>query len=370
MAKERKTVGLRPVDEASKKAGGFVRLHGDSVEEVAQVVVPPVRLGGGKVKVGATAAATKDEMRMRSDDADLGALVEKDEMAERHDWDDPAATPKKIVPWGWFVLLGCAFVGAITWSLVNVSRSKDKQGTLVVDAKSIMERESEDEMAAEALLDEIESSVRGFFNSRSPGEMLRFVRHPERVAPLMERFYGGNPPALLRIEAILSLDPITIEKKATFWIVSLDLEGSEVSQVIVEVITPKEVRVDWETFVVYQPMDWDEFARSRPGGYTGDFRVYVSPDNFYSHEFADSDALSSFRLTTLRGEEILYGYAPKNSALEAKILDLIEINGRRVTPMVLRLHLSEGIKSKTGVVIDELVCPRWLFAENPDVDKP
>jgi hypothetical protein len=35
--------------------------------------------------------------------------------------------------------------------------------------------------------------------------------------------------------------------------------------------------------------------------------VYVERDHFYSHEFSDSAAFESYRLTALNGEAVLFG---------------------------------------------------------------
>lgn len=368
MAKERKKVGLKPVDEDAEKLEGYVRLHADAVEEVVEL--PPVRVGGRKSPLGESVVGTRTELKMRSDESDLGALVERDESPVDDNWEDPAGRSGKSVPWGWLVLLGCLFAGAIIWSLSEVSRSTDKQGKLIGQAKVTLEKETEEQLDAEAVIEMIDQSVHSFFDCRSVEEMLRYVRQPQRVAPLMERYYAEKAPEPLRVAKILSLDPVTIDGRATFWMVSCELGVGQTAQVVVEVISPTEVKVDWETFVAYQPKDWDEFARSRPGGYTGDFRVFVEPDNFYSYEFTDSDAFSSFRLTALRGEESLNGYVYRNSELEAVILDAIARNGGGSTPMILRLHLPKGLLSKRGVVVKELVCPRWLFVDNPDLRKP
>ena len=60
-----------------------------------------------------------------------------------------------------------------------------------------------------------------------------------------------------------------------------------------------------------------------------DFRVYVEADNFYSHEFADSDQWMSFRLTALDSEETLFGYARPDSAEARRLLRQLMRTERR-----------------------------------------
>jgi hypothetical protein len=133
----------------------------------------------------------------------------------------------------------------------------------------------------------------------------------------------------------------------------------------VEARSPKDVKVDWESYVCYQPMAWDEFATARPAGYTGDFRLYAELDHFYSHEFSDAENFMSLRLTALNGEETLYGYAERGGELAGRIAELIAANGGGPTPLILRLHIPEGFSSRRGVVVRSLVCPRWVFVTDP-----
>ena len=364
MAKEKDRIELKQVDEEAEKVNRIVRLHPDAVEEVEDL--PPVRVGR-KDTPEARLDARRGELKTRSNEPDVGSLIEREEIQDEDQWD---AAGGRNMPWGWIALLGCIFAGGILWSLLEVNRSKDRQGMLSEVAESILEKEHREQMDAEQTIGVIETAVQNFFDSRSVEEMLRYVRHPLRMVPLMEKEYRKSPPIPLRVEKVLSMDPLTIDNRASFWRVSCELEGAQVRQVLVEVVSLNEAKVDWETYVCHQPMDWDEFAKSRPGGFTGDFRVYAEPDNYYSYEFADSDAFVSFRFTALDSEDVLYGYVDRGGEIAKRMARVFERNGGGVTPMILRLHLPEGITSKRGVVVKDMICPRWLFVENPEEDNP
>jgi hypothetical protein len=366
--KEKKKLELRPVDEAADQAQRILRLDADNVEEV-EVELPPVRVGEGFSPEAKEEAGTAKAVMARSNEPDIGSLIEREEIVPDGEWES-TPTHRTKLPWGWVALVGCIFAGGILWSLVAVKHSDKKQDLLAGQSGRIIENSQQEERDAENMIAGIEAGVRGFFGSGSVEEMLRFVRHPQRIAPLMEEYYRENPPTPVRMEKIQSLAPLTVDNLATFWIATCELENSQVAQVWVEAVGTNEAKVDWETYVNYQPMDWDNFARSRPGGYTGDFRVYVEPDNFYSHEFADSRVFSSFRLTALKGEEVLSGYTPRGGALEKKLIEIIARNGGGATPVILRLRLPDGLDSKRGVVMDELICPRWVFLENPEKEDP
>jgi len=365
--KEKKKIELRPVDEEAEAAGRYLRLHAGAVEEVVEP--PPVRVGGGRSPEAIPLGPIRKIHRTRSNEPDIGALIEREEIRPDGQWESTAAKGRKI-PWGWVALVGCIFAGGIIWSLVAVNRSDKKQVLLADQTEKILESSQQEERDAEKMIAGIEAVLRGFFGSGSVEGMLHFVRQPQRIGPLMGKHYGDTPPMPVRMGKILSLAPLTIDNHATFWIASCELENKQVSQILVEAVTKNEAKVDWETYVNFQSMDWDVFARSRPGGFTGDFRVYVEPDNYYSYEFSDSGVFSSFRLTALKGEEVLNGYAPRDGELAKELTAIIERNGGVATPMILRLSLPNGLDSQRGVVVEELVCPRWVFVENPENEDP
>jgi len=363
MAKEKKSVELRAVDDGEGKESRIYRLHKDAVEEVG--ILPAVRVGEKLLPEARLEAAGKIERRTRSNEPDVRVLIERDAEQQESQWN--TSEQSKGLPWGWMALVGCAFAAGILWSLAEVNRSQERREGLVEEAEGILEKEKEEEMEAEAMIATIEKVVEDFHDSRSVDELLRYARHPERVKPLMEKHYGGSPPVPMRLRGILGLDPLTIENNARFWMVLCEREDGSTGQLLVEALSPDVAKVDWETSVCYQPMEWDAFAKERPGGYTGDFRVYVEADNFYSHEFADSELFACFRLTALDGEEVLYGYVNRATPLARKLESLVAENNGQAIPLILSLYVPEGARSKRGVAIRKLVAPRWMFMDSPEV---
>ncbi len=368
MAKEKDRVELRPVDEGAGKDSRFFRLHRDRVEEVDDIPAPRV---GGKVAPEARLEALgRDGLKIRSVDPGVASLIERDtEDKEKLEEEWESSAPATGLPWGWLALIGCAFAAGILWSLVEVNRSDERREGLVDQAENILEKEREEEMDAEKMITTIAGTVGQFFDSRTVDEMLRYVRDPERVRPFMEKYYSTVPVAPLRVEKILSYDPLTIDNRATFWMVLCKLSDGSEGQLLIEAVSGDVAKVDWETFVCYQPMEWDKFAKERPGGYTGDFRVYVEPDNFHTHEFSDSEKYACFRLTALDSEEVLYGYVERVTMLAGKMDELTGENGNEPIPMILKLEVPENALSKRGVYVRSLLCPRWMYVESPEVEQ-
>jgi hypothetical protein len=361
MAKEKEKLEIKLVDEEEESVFRYVRLHKDEVEEIEER--PPLKLSDVAYSAHQY-AASKEAMKTRSIEPDLGVLIEKESLVEEEPWEAQLHS-RASFPWGWAVLAVCAFTGAILWSLFRVKEGEEKRQTLVNELVAIQDKDRNEEISAELQIDTLEVAVRNFFDSRSIEEMLEYVRHPERVRPLMEKHYAGKMPKAVRVESIIALDPLTIDKRASFWMISCRLAGGEKTQLLAEAVSDKEAKIDWETYVCYQPMAWDEFADSRPKGFTEDFRVYVERDNFYSHEFADYEKFDSYRLTALNGESVLFGYVPRGSELSRRILELFDQKPAWQAPMILKLHIPEDLASPRGVIIQDLVSPRWAFVDPP-----
>lgn len=369
MAKEKENhrKELRPVDEEAAAKVRIVRLGKDAVEEVEEL--PPVRVGEGGTTDAGGQSTSKEELKIRTNEPDVGSLIEKEAPVTEETWNLETAQDRSF-PWGWVALVACVFLAAILWSLSNLNKARDKSAELDKETKAILEKERQEEIDALTQVSAIENAARSFFDSRSVEEMLRYVRHPDRVRPFMERHYADSPPQPVRIENFLSLAPLTIDNHGSYWMVSCELEGGMQTQLMLESVSINEAKVDWETFVCYQPMAWDEFATSRPDGYTGDFRVYVERDIFHSHEFADPNAFDSYRLTALHGDEVLFGYAPHGRGLGLAMAELTTGRQGHALPLILRLHIPKDLKSPRGVVIKEIVSPRWFFVDEAKEGEP
>jgi hypothetical protein len=167
------------------------------------------------------------------------------------------------------------------------------------------------------------------------------------------------------LKTIKWLQPLTLDHRANFWSAAVVLTNDKTHNLVVEILESGEARIDWETLVCFQPIPWDDFvARALPGS-SLDFRVYVEHDNFFSHEFADAARWTCFQLTALNSQDKLFGYAPAASEEARNLLSLIDQNGGRKTALILRLTFPPGLQSRRGVVIEKLLCSRWLYLDPP-----
>ncbi|MES2921947.1 MAG: hypothetical protein V4819_10380 [Verrucomicrobiota bacterium] len=366
MAREEKRFELKPVDDVEEPEVPVIRLETDDIV----LGEAPVRLGKpAEIKVSQRLVVPdRDDFKTRTHQPGIEALIETNaanpDLLE-YDW-GKHSTYHKAIPWGWFVLIALILGGAVIWSLTGVKKADVLANKIQVETRSVLGNDAQEELEAGQLIDRLDSITRKFFETTSVDGLARLVRHPERVRPLMERYYNGKPIPLKRVIRTNLFQPVTLDNRSDFWMVTVELSDHSTPNLVLEILDSGEPRIDWETLVCYQPMKWDSFASERPAGISLDFRVYLEPDNFFSHEFADSTRWNCYRLTALDSDETLFGYAAADSEVAKSIGSLVNQFQRRKVSMILRVNIPQGIQSRRGVVIEKLLCPRWLYVNPPE----
>lgn len=366
MAREDKRVELKPVDDIAPEAEETIIRLGKGDEHTTKVIRVPVPVApetSHRLNL-----PERDVHEGKSQEPGMEALLDHYE-AQRDQLEQgwsAKAEESKHIPWGWFVLIGLLIAGAVGWSLTNTKKGQTKIQEAQVTTENLMLEEAEEEAAADRLLEDMDKVSIQFIAASSIEELLKVSRFPERVRPLMEKYYGdkGVTPAV--VQRTRMLRPLTLDRHANFWMKSVELSSGDVKNLILEVDSEGTPKIDWETFVCYQPMNWDEYALNRPQGTSMDFRVYVQRDDFFGFEFADEDTWNCYRLTARDSEEPLYGYAKKGSEIAAEMDFYISRNGGRPPSLILKLSLPEGLQSRRGVEIEKVVAPRWIYVTAPE----
>ena len=310
----------------------------------------------------------RDENELRTHQPGIDAIIgpgQNDPELLEEGWGEQSAA-RNPIPWGWFALLGLTIFWAIIWSLSQLDETDEQTVLLRQEARSALVDDEKEELEAARLIDRIDQALRDYFRATSVGELADRVRFPERVLPLMRDYHADQPVFLGEVKAIKALQPLTLDNRGDFWRARVALAGGRQRDVLMQITGSGEVLIDWETLVCHQPMKWDDFALRRPAGTSLDFRVYVEPDFFYSHEFTDSSKWVCYRLTASDSDETLFGYVQAESQ-EAQVLrETIAQNGGGKTSLILRITVPEGIKSRRGVVIEKVLSHRWIYLDPPD----
>ena len=369
MARERKQIILRTVDEAAERLAPVVRVQNNETERREK----PVRLAVAPEAVYVSqrlAPPQHEELAFRTHQPGVEALMDPDSVNPilvEQDWGKKPGR-NRTIPWGWFVLILIGLASGIIWSLSHLTLSTHQADQILADTASTLEKDARAEAEATLLISRIASVTKQFFRASTIEDLMPLVRHPDRVRPLMEHHYAANPISASPIQWITQLQPVPLDDRANFWSETVELPNKISHNLLLEILDSGEPLIDWEAFVHLQPMDWDAFAIERPTGSSLDFRVNVREDHFFSHEFANSKEWSSFRLTALNGNHTLFGYAKANEEISKTLIDLVSNSPKQKASVILRVNIPEGLRSRTGVIIEKILSPRWFYLDPPKVD--
>lgn len=310
-------------------------------------------------------SATREYFDGRSVEPGVEAILDQQQTEEgiENPWGDRERRVGGI-PYGWFILIALALVGAGIWSLLKMKEGEAKVTVAHETVREKVEEDEKDAAAARELVTAVETVVRKYLAAETIEAITPLVRHPKRVGPLIEEAWKSQPKKALKFTRLAMFQPALLDGK-TFWVVRAGVESGEPVNLLLEQTGETEVKVDWETQVTHQPMLWDKYIAERPSDKSYDFRVWAVKDTFFSHEFSDSSRWRCFRLTANQSGEHLFGYAAADSEV-AKTLDAYCAGApRNLATVILRLRFLPASGSQRGVVIEKMVEPRWVHAVDP-----
>lgn len=356
------------IEEAEEPGEEVLRLRRDpseapaKAEPVARLPTPPAP------EIPTRLDAGKPAEERRSHQPDIDVIIDGHE--ESADPEKEWSGKRQPVPYGWFVLIailvGLAVAGSIMVGRPEAPTEAELAQETAVGRAETAEVETRD---ARALVEAVEQRITAYLAAGDIEALLPHVRHAERVAPLMERWYARHDFKPVRFEQLVVFEPVNIGTRS-FWRALVSVTGpdgakEELAPIVLEQTGRRSALIDWETSVCYQPMDWDDYVTERPEGTSMDFRVVCAydPAGLYSHEFQDEREWRCFRLTTRDGDEYAFGYVRRESELESRLYDLFQQN-RGVPPsLLLRLSRPQGTLSPRGVIIEEIVSPHWVIVD-------
>ena len=205
-----------------------------------------------------------------------------------------------------------------------------------------------------SLLAETEPLARKFLEAKSIDELLPLVHHPERAKPRLQRqFPQGRiePPGLAQFNTTSNLS-----YGDSFITVDVRTRNFE-SRQLTFIETPEGLKIDWECWAGWSEMTWPALLAALPTEATV-FRVIVKRVDYYNFAFSDDTQWQSYRLESLDGEHMIFGYVERGSPVAGKIHMSSEVDH---APMILKIRFPAHVAaSNNQVVIDDVVASGWL----------
>ena len=115
-------------------------------------------------------------------------------------------------------------------------------------------------------------------------------------------------------------------------------------------------RVDWESWVGYSEMTWEDIRAARTMTPVV-FRVLCSKVEYYNYGFGDEGKWASFRLQSPDREHTLFGYVARRSEEEKRLVRYGDKEGKPRAFMV-KIRFAED-SGPDQVIIDEVLSAGW-----------
>ncbi len=288
---------------------------------------------------------------------------------EHHEWADSELDNsdkglKIMIP---IALVSLLLIGGLAYLLLadNNERPNNSTNTIVdpvlvdndvsetdVDIQNLYIYNSKDEDQVAQL----EDFLTGMFAAKTVDEMLPYVRPVENIREKMVKFYKGETLSQSPFKELsLAQDDPEYLGYLTFRSRTQDFNN----HFGILKYTKNEILLDWESFVAYSDMSWEELAEKKP---TDSVRVRVTAKRafYYNEEFTDEAKWQAVSLISPNEEDAIYGYVQKGSATSQRLFNFGLSDDRKV---VLDVYFPEGAKKGNQVFIDRVVQQGWVVKE-------
>ena len=245
----------------------------------------------------------------------------------------------------------------------NLARG-EKNGVVKLNEDEVKREKKIDEslLTSRTALKDSKKVIEAFFNAKTSEELEWLVRTPEKTRPRMKEWYAKHPwesPGLRSIAEILN------RVQGRFAYIEVKLNDFTTREIVVE-RTDHGYLIDWESWVGWGEMEWNDIFKKHPTEKTL-VRVECLVDSYYNRYFNDDKKWLVLRLTHFDEGRVLYGYIDKNSPMVDKLLlDISEARGRR-KKAVFKIRypkVSSDMTSDNQVIIEDYVQKGWVEYDN------
>lgn len=344
---------------------------------VPMITDPRRKLGmaprGGEAPV--TDPGFKDRLRTTAEpnlqvDPDNPVMKRRDERRQKHgdtltDWDrqprrhhrPTRARRLKMGLSAACVVLAVA-LAAIFWQ--RMANTQTNHSVVTAGADRPLELQAQADFR-----DEVWMTVQKFCASSSPEAFLPLLRDPERVGPLLKRFYNSENP-WIPLPLARRPDLTELEVHRNFVVFALPLNDFGTRPIALEK-TPAGFRIDWESFVGYSDLSWSELRRTRPR-HPVLLRAVIKPSDYFNLDFQSAGSHRCYQISDLNSDHVLYGYITIGSDAELQIRKIL-LNTDRVNA-VLRVRYPQNSTNDRQLEITEVLEKGWIFREDDIPETP
>ncbi|MEM7143673.1 MAG: hypothetical protein AAF591_00970 [Verrucomicrobiota bacterium] len=207
------------------------------------------------------------------------------------------------------------------------------------------------------------AAIRDYLEADGWEAKLRFVRNPDALRPLMERYYSASNHDGLDApseagEVIMRNE--MMDNDRLFIKLALPIAPDQnIKFFAVERTPDNEYKVDWEVSEGYQEMPYAKFVEERPVE-PRRFRVLAKRGDYYNYQFDDPQKHLCLELRYPGNPNfLLYGYIDPDSNFGKKIAQAVPYGME--ASIILTLAYPEDSNDEKQVEIWELIADTWFL---------
>ena len=256
----------------------------------------------------------------------------------------------------WLIPIILLIIGAAVYFLLADWETYQRQDSL--SAEELKETPRYLQPIPRSEIESSEKLIRDFFAVRTIEGLEPYVRMPGTILPLMRRYY------LTRAVRPLEVKGFDYHRRSDISTGDITVHGArlghlgKVREIAIE-HTPNGPKIDWETAVGYQPMEWQQFRRTQPQETTY-FRLSVQPSTYYEKPYHDMTVYQSYRLIYPGELRPLNGFVMIDTEAEVAMRSLFK-DASVTRQLIVGLKFQSSAKRGDGLVeITELLQDSWI----------
>ncbi len=283
---------------------------------------------------------------------------------EAHDWDDASESLEgSRRQMFWMMIVGSSlFLAVVAWVVGALFREElpipknpePARSETVAQEVAEVTLPSVPERSDASILEEAEPLVRRFLEATRIEDLLPLVRHPEVSGPRMSAHFPEGEIKAVGMAAFNTASQLI--RRGSFVFIKVRTQDHEERSVVL-VDAPEGLRIDWESWVGWSEMPWEEFIATKPAS-PKVFRVNLSPVEYFNFSFSDDAKWRSYRLESPDGEHALFGYVQRGTLLDSLLKPSPYM---KKVALTLALSFPENATSGNQVLIDKRVAEGWVL---------
>ena len=285
--------------------------------------------------------------------------------------DRPVAASEPISALTWILsgsLLGVSIVVVSIWLMVQsidddiTYDASDAVAEPQKDISSIDTRQAEESR----MMKESKKVVVEFLEAKTEADVEGLIRTPEVSVPRLRAWYDRDPWVTPGVRVVGHKNSIIINGDTITMDVQLD--NFDIKKIAV-VKTVAGYKVDWESWVAWTSVNWQELFDLRPTDPV-EVRVLCKRVNYYNRVFNDSTKWFAVRLSHPYSDKSIYGYIDSESPqFHRFITDLVR---EKEVSATLKIRYPQNSPVGNQVSIIEHIQSGWVrsAASNHEAESP